>query len=87
MFDVEEILNSNIDRELIGDLLEDWEIITQLMTKISSGTSTGNSPPSQRTPVVKPCTDLSSHKLWVHIEMNTQNNDIMQIVLTQWMYK
>lgn len=27
VFDIEEILNSNIDRELIGDLLEDWEII------------------------------------------------------------
>lgn len=41
VFDVEEILNSNIDRELIGDLLEDWEIITQIMTKINSGTTTG----------------------------------------------
>lgn len=41
VFDIEEILNSNIDRELIGDLLEDWEIITQIMTKINSGTTTG----------------------------------------------
>ncbi|XP_062592616.1 phospholipid-transporting ATPase ABCA1-like [Saccostrea cucullata] len=41
VFDIEEILNSNIDRELISDLLEDWEIITQLMNKISSGSTTG----------------------------------------------
>lgn len=37
VFDIEEILNSNIDRELIGDLLEDWEIIIQIMIKINSG--------------------------------------------------
>ena len=39
--DIEAVLNDNIDRKLIMDLLSDWDILTMLAKKINAGGTKG----------------------------------------------